>query len=149
MARGAAIAGLVLLLLIAAGGFAYYWFVWRKGEGKDCTPKTEDAVTNGVFTYNDNKECVLSNCDTGYTFTEGSNVCPAVSDNVSCTFSKTGCNEDCSEAIYTTEPEGTSITDCIESAPVCQVGDTCSATGSTCKMNGDNILTCDTSTATA
>ena len=117
-------------------------------ENRPCTPKDVDAVTNGVFTYNDNKECVLSNCDTGYTFTEGSNECPAVSsDKVSCTFNKTGCNSQCTDARYDITPTGTSIGDCIESAPVCAVGDVCTANGSTCQMDGD-VLKCNTSAAT-
>ena len=59
----------VMLILSLIGGGVYYVFYYRK-EGEEC--KLEEGGDEfGKYKYDDKKECVLSNCMTGYKLTDG------------------------------------------------------------------------------
>ena len=63
------IIGSVFLMFLSIGLAVYYLFFYAK-EGEKCKPE-KDADGFGIYQYDDNKECVLSNCMTGYKLTAG------------------------------------------------------------------------------
>ena len=63
------IIGSVFLVFLGIGLAVYYLFFYAK-EGEKCKPE-KDADEFGLYQYDDNKECVLSNCVTGYKLTAG------------------------------------------------------------------------------
>ena len=59
------IMGSVFLMFSGIGLAVYYLFFYAQ-EGEKCEIDEDDADEFGIYTYDDKKECVLTDCNTGY-----------------------------------------------------------------------------------
>jgi hypothetical protein len=73
MGDGGLVAFIIILVMVVSV-FLVWWFMYRKKEGKKCTPSKDEKVSDAdTYAYDANGNCVVANCLADYSLLD--NVC--------------------------------------------------------------------------